>query len=191
MSNEWYTPSKYIEAAREVMGSIDLDPASCALANQTVRAARYYTQEDDGLSKAWYGNVWLNPPYSSDNSPSGMFAGKAPGGNGKGLTGFFIAKLVEGYETGYINQAVACVNADVIRNWFQPLWNYPICFSHKKILFHRPGEISQHHYFGTCFVYLGWNEQGFVEHFSQFGRIAKAVDVPVAKPRQLELLEAV
>lgn len=58
-SNEWYTPDRYIQAVKEVLGSIDLDPASCAEANQTVGATDYYTKEDDGLEQYWKGNVFL------------------------------------------------------------------------------------------------------------------------------------
>lgn len=49
VSNEWYTPVLYVEAARRVMGSIDLDPASCPFANETVRASHYFTTDDNGL----------------------------------------------------------------------------------------------------------------------------------------------
>lgn len=63
--NEWYTPSLYIEAARQVMGGIDLDPASCAVADQTVKATNYFSQEEDGLAQTWHGRVWCNPPFSS------------------------------------------------------------------------------------------------------------------------------
>src|SRR2546430_17584816 len=88
-SNEWYTPSKYIETAREVLGSIDLDPASCELANRTVKADKYYTKEDDGLSKEWHGNVWLNPPYGKINP--------IPGST-KSYQRIFVEKLLREYK---------------------------------------------------------------------------------------------
>ena len=64
-NEEWYTPKKYIDMAREVLGRIDIDPASNSFANQIVQATTYYTKDDDGQTKEWRGKMWLNPPYSS------------------------------------------------------------------------------------------------------------------------------
>jgi hypothetical protein len=183
MSNEWYTPSKYIEAAREVMGSIDLDPASCALANQTVRAMRYYSEYDNGLAQEWIArNVWLNPPYGRT---------EAYGSNIK----LFTEKLISEYQLGHIEQAILLSSGKVDASWFQPLWEFPICFSNHCVRFKRnydtpgkPGRYTEGHMHGTIFVYFGWNEYRFTEVFSQFGRIVKAIDVKVERPRQLELV---
>jgi ParB family chromosome partitioning protein len=61
---EWFTPATYVEAARDVMCGIDIDPASCALANETVRAPFYFDKERSGLDARamWNGRVFLNPP---------------------------------------------------------------------------------------------------------------------------------
>ena len=61
---EWYTPRRYLDAAVDVMGGIDLDPASSARAQRHVKAANYFTVKQDGLQKKWSGRVWLNPPYA-------------------------------------------------------------------------------------------------------------------------------
>jgi hypothetical protein len=60
-SNDWYTPELYISAVRDTFGHIDLDPASCALANTIVQAEKFYTEAEDGLAQPWFGRVFLNP----------------------------------------------------------------------------------------------------------------------------------
>ena len=57
---ERYTPAFYIEAAREVLGAIDLDPASCEMAQRTVQATEFLTAQSDpdGLNREWHGRAW-------------------------------------------------------------------------------------------------------------------------------------
>lgn len=62
-SVEWYTPAWILDA---IGLHFDLDPASPHDAESFVPATKKYTVFDDGLSKEWFGNVWLNPPYGRD-----------------------------------------------------------------------------------------------------------------------------
>jgi hypothetical protein len=57
---EWFTPTAYVEAAREVLREIDLDPASHPDANKIVRAREFY--RDSGEARSWFGRVFVNPP---------------------------------------------------------------------------------------------------------------------------------
>jgi hypothetical protein len=66
LSSEHYTDPRMVEDARFILDGIDLDPASCAFANEWIRADTIYTKEDDGLApgRPWCGNTFLNPPGS-------------------------------------------------------------------------------------------------------------------------------
>ena len=70
INSDWMTPTWVIEKARTIMGSIDLDPASCEEANQRVKAKNYFNPSNSGLDNKWYGNVFLNPPGGKTGSVS-------------------------------------------------------------------------------------------------------------------------
>lgn len=166
-SNEWYTPLRYVEAVKEVLGDIDLDPASSAEANETVGAALYFDKEDNGLKYPWYGRVFLNPPYSLEGAARGM----EPGRIKKSVMGIWIDKLIEEYQAGHVTQAILLSKADPKQLWFQPLWDYPICFVRSRLLFNRPGLPPEKHQFGNVFVYLGADQDKFLQTFTQFGPV--------------------
>lgn len=68
-NDEWYTPLWIIQRARlAFQGDIDLDPASCEMANRTVQAKRYIAYPNNGLDAEWAGNVWINPPFSDSKT---------------------------------------------------------------------------------------------------------------------------
>src|ERR1043166_792351 len=59
-SDEWYTPPALVRA----LGDFDLDPA-CGPLCPNITARRRVGPKEDGLSIAWRGRVWLNPPFSN------------------------------------------------------------------------------------------------------------------------------
>ena len=63
-SDDWATPAAVYRAALRLWGPFTLD-AAASVANKKCR--RFFTLEDDALSKPWSGRVWLNPPYSRGN----------------------------------------------------------------------------------------------------------------------------
>ena len=60
-SDEWLTPPQIVQA----LGPFDLDPCS-PINRPWPTASTHYTAEDDGLSKPWFGRVWMNPPYGAE-----------------------------------------------------------------------------------------------------------------------------
>jgi ParB family chromosome partitioning protein len=156
--NEWYTPPQYIEAARDVMGGIDLDPATCETAQANVRAKKFFTSDDDGLSKKWTGNVWLNPPY------------------GKDLIGHFAAKVVE--ESQRFEQAVILINNATDTAWFHEIASIAsaVCLIRGRIKFlDKSGKPANTPVQGQVAIYVGKNVEAFRSRFSSFGLVVVPV----------------
>ena len=57
------TPLCIGDSVNTVLGSVDLDVASDPIANQGIKARRFYTKEDDGYTASWVAdNIFINPP---------------------------------------------------------------------------------------------------------------------------------
>jgi phage N-6-adenine-methyltransferase len=156
--DEWYTPATYIEAARSVMGAIDLDPATSAAAQEVVKAATWYTKQDDGLSVPWEGRVWINPPYSMP------------------LIRQFTSKLIDEYENGNVTQAIILTNNSSDTAWFHDLLShYPACFTRGRVQFWRPDHDAFGARQGQVLFYLGDNIEAFTHVFCAFGQVVQRI----------------
>jgi phage N-6-adenine-methyltransferase len=156
-NNEWYTPEDYVAAARDVLGGIDLDPASSAEANEIVQAEDFYTIDDDGLEQEWRGRVWMNPPYAQP------------------LIGEFTEKLADSFEQGKVDAAISLVNNATETQWFQRLARNAaaICFPDGRIRFWNPETKKGAPLQGQAFVYHGHDVSLFMERFAQIGLVVE------------------
>jgi hypothetical protein len=153
--NEWYTPARYVELARRVLGTIDVDPASNDIAQQTVRAATYYTAETNGLDKPWRGKVWMNPPYSRE------------------LIGRFIGKLVEEHQSGRCTEAIVLTHNSTDTRWAASLFGgaRALCFTRGRVRFVSPKGKFAAPAMGQLLSYFGRRPDRFASVFREVGHI--------------------
>lgn len=161
-SDRWYTPAEVLAVARQVLGAIDLDPASDDDAQARVRAERYYTPADDGLTRPWAGRVFVNPPYSAVAAWAERFAVAAA--------------------TSEIAAGLLLVPARVDTGWWQRVAHLPWCAWRGRLRF---SEAETGATFPSALIYAGPDLDGFAAAVEPHG----VVYVPrrPAAPRVLQL----
>lgn len=166
-SDAWYTPKSYVDAARRVMGGIDLDPFSSEEANKTVGAPLIFTEKLSAFDRPWRTSrmvaeypdglrVWMNPPYSA------------------GLIHRATAAFLEARAAGHIQQAVVLVNNSTDTQWFKALREAAeaVCMTTHRIAFETlDGKRVSGNTRGQVFFYFGSAAQAeaFTVEFSAYG----------------------
>lgn len=162
---EYYTPEVYIEAARTVMGGIDLDPASDPFPQGWIKAGRYFTIRDDGLSNPWSGRVFLNPPYSKDS-------------RNRSNQMVWSNRLIDYWVAGDVTEAILLVKAALGYKWFETIFpRFPVCFTRDRIRFLTEDREMPPAKQANAVFYLppkhAWSEKLmlFKRTFDKFGRV--------------------
>jgi ParB family transcriptional regulator, chromosome partitioning protein len=154
-SNEWYTPEHLVDAARQTMGGIDFDPASCAVANEVVQATRYMTIDDDALRQDWpAGRTWVNPPYS-----------------GRGVMAAWAAKIIAS-SAGRTMCVITLASPST--GWWHELVRAAVatCFLRARPRFWGPAlGASRGPGFGCTVFYFGQDHHAFRREFGELGLI--------------------
>jgi phage N-6-adenine-methyltransferase len=109
----WTTTQWVMDKLYTVIGSeFDLDPCSPTKDRQQapVRARRYFTEADDGLSRPWRGAVYMNPPYGRTISD---WVAKAAAESASGRAVLVIGLVPARVDTAWWHRSVAGAGASV------------------------------------------------------------------------------
>lgn len=184
---ELITPYDFIISAKELMGQIDLDPASSAFANKYVGAKKFYTPSDDALNTdPWHGNVYLFPPTESyfwDKKQARWKSTTVFGSAHSYISGAAVwwKTLKRKWLQGDVTQGIYFTNIIDMVMYCQDIFDFPVCFLRSRPMMMR-------HYFvddsvmtrtgGTSIVvYLqpkenvGEATQKFIDIYGPKGRI--------------------
>ena len=157
--NDWYTPPEIIALVREVMGSIDCDPASSDAAQKTIGATTYFTKETNGLEQPWTGNVFLNPPYSHPETTN------------------FINRAITVIGKRECTQIICLTNNATDTTWFHALLHASkiICLPKTRLKFYNSNAETLGARQGQVLFYWGDESQKFIDQFSTIGACLKVI----------------
>lgn len=156
---ERYSPSWLVDGARQVMGGIDIDPASCSFANRTVKATKFFSQQNNGLKQRWQGRVFLNPPFGHEWKQ-------------------WAEKLIEEIDAGRTKQAFLVAPGKVLwvvgATWFRPLLKGSLFLPDERIEYLNPDSNTwQDVCLGSFCIYYGQQQRRFAKVFGCKGAILR------------------
>lgn len=156
-SDSWGTPGHVLDRVRLIMNVIDFDPASSHEFNLQVRAYRFLTAKDDGLTAEWpVGNVYCNPP-----------GGKR--GN-RSMTQLFWSRLMQHRADGNLVEAIFMASSLEAMQSTQgrgvpSIAEFMFCIPAKRLAFVSPGGLpglAPAH--SNCIVYV----PGIIDSSAEF-----------------------
>jgi phage N-6-adenine-methyltransferase len=134
-TDTWITPKWIIDA----IGPFDLDPCGHLPEGKPIveTAKNYFTEEQNGLNQDWFGDVFVNFPYSD--------------------AGLWLTKCAEEYEKGNCNIIVLCFARTETRAWQRNVVKATgINFINKRVKFlNHQGEVKSNGNAPSCLIAFG------------------------------------
>lgn len=115
---------------------------------------KYFSKVDDGLTREWFGRVWLNPPYAQPGIER------------------FIDKLIGELAASRVTAAILLTNSFTGTKWFRRAATAAtaLCFTTGRIRFVAPdGEKLASPALGQVFFFFGEDAQRFAAAFGDVG----------------------
>lgn len=184
------TPAEIMERVRATLEGIELDPASSAIANRTVKAERFfadpYAPEIDtfdprcagvnGLALVWHARtLWLNPPFSTEKrDASGAIVRNAKDQPiRQRVIGEWVKRWINAIEHSEVTHgAMILIPARTDTSWFRPFFTYPVhyCFVAGRLTFSDADNSAP---FPTVIFYRGRDFERFYMLFEEVGECGK------------------
>jgi len=155
--NDYGTPPEMWRSLAAPVDGFDLDP--CSGAESTPIAPDRYTKEDDGLLQPWHGDVFVNPPWSSNGDASAKEQ--------------WLSKVRSEANRDEVDSVVVLLPSDTSAGWF-----HEHVLAAELVCFYGPGRVSfegggKNPSFGLIVCVYGENSPEYRDVLSGFGVVVE------------------